>query len=241
MCSQEAASTGHYLATQAAMEILVQGGNAVDAGVAAGIALGVVEASHVSVGGVAPIIIKMADAAVPVTIAGLGVWPRKADCAALRQGFGDVVPRGVWRPVPPAAPAAWIEALRRFGTMSFADVAAAAIRLARDGFPVTQLFHDTIRGGMTTLAAWPSSAALLLPGGRPPQVGTLFVNTDTADALQYMADEDRAGSCEGREAGLVLARDAFYKGDIAHKIAAFMAAEDGLLGLDDLAGYEVEV
>src|SRR4051812_6770342 len=177
MCSQEAASTGHYLATQAAMEILVQGGNAVDAGVAAGLALGVVEASHVSVGGVAPIIIKMADAAAPVTIAGLGVWPRKADCAALRQRFGNAVPRGVLRTVTPAAPAAWIEALRRFAPMSSAAAAAPATRPARAASPATQLSHDPTRGGMTPLAPWPPSAALLLPGGRPPQVGTLFVNT----------------------------------------------------------------
>lgn len=239
MCRREAVSAGHYLGTQAAMEILAAGGNAVDAGVAAGLVLSIVESCHVSLGGVAPIIIRMADAAAPVTIAGLGTWPRTADIAVLRGRFGDNIPRGVLRTVVPAAPAAWIAALRRFGTMPFADVAGFAIDLARNGFPVTQLFHDTLENGVQALASWPSSAALYLRDGALPTPGTLFFNADAAAALQHMADEERTGI--GRDAGLQRARDAFYKGEIARKIADFIQSEGGLLDREDLAAYDVEI
>ena len=134
MCGREAISSGHYLATQAGMEILANGGNAVDAGVAAGLALGVIESTYVSVGGVAPIIIKMADARVPITVAGVGTWPRAATSTLFRDRFDGDIPPGIMRTVVPAAPAAWIEALRRFGTMSFAEVARPAIRFAGEGF-----------------------------------------------------------------------------------------------------------
>jgi gamma-glutamyltranspeptidase/glutathione hydrolase len=239
MCGREAVSSGHYLATVAAMDVLAAGGNAVDAGVAAGLALGVVEASHVSIGGVAPIIVRMADSPVPVTIAGLGTWPRKASCTAIRDRFGDNIPPGVMRSVVPSAPAAWIEALARFGTMTFGEVAASAIEFARNGFPMTDLFHDTLQEATDNLKLWPSSASLYLTDGRPPQVGSLFRNEELAATLQFMADEEKRG--DSRRDGLARARNAFYRGDIAHLIAGFITGQGGLLELDDLANYQVEV
>src|SRR5207249_11251764 len=115
----------------------------------------------------------------------------------------------------PAAPDAWITALRRYGTMSFGEVAAAAIRLARDGFPMYPLMAASLEKHAERHASWPSSAAVYLPNGRVPAVGDVFRQTDLGASLQYMADEEKAAlgrsaNGRGREKGLEAARDAFY-------------------------------
>jgi gamma-glutamyltranspeptidase/glutathione hydrolase len=95
-------------------------------------------------------------------------------------------------------------------------------------------------------ASWPSSAAVYLPNGRPPRAGDIFRQGDLGASLQYMADEEKAAlgrnrNGRGREKGLEAARDAFYRGDIAKKIVAFMKAEGGLLSAEDLAEYHSPV
>ena len=101
-----AISAGHELATQAGMEILKNGGNAVDAGVAAGMALGVLHCDLVNFAGVAPIMVRMADTGKTVTIDGLGVWPKLASVDFFEKEFGGEIPQGILRTVVPAAPAA---------------------------------------------------------------------------------------------------------------------------------------
>ena len=107
---------------------------------------------------------------------------------------GGKIPKGVLRTVVPAAPDAWITALRRYGTMSFGEVAAAAIRLARDGFPMYPLMAASLKRHEADHRAWPSTAAIFLPNGRPPEAGEVFRQTDLAASLQYMADEERAAA-----------------------------------------------
>src|ERR1700757_3410311 len=119
-------AAGHYMAAQAGFQMLEAGGNAIDAGVAAGIATAVLEGVHVSFAGVAPIIIYLADTKKVTTISGLGTWPAAANAEYFRTRHGGKIPLGVERTVVPAAPDAWITALEQFGTMSFADVAAPA-------------------------------------------------------------------------------------------------------------------
>src|ERR1700755_487105 len=116
-----------YLAAEAGFKILEAGGNAVDAGVAAGITLGVVQPEYVNVAGVAPIILYSAEENRIVTIAGLGTWPRALDRDLFKKHHGSKIPSGVLRTIVPAAPDAWITALSRYGTMSFGDVAEGAI------------------------------------------------------------------------------------------------------------------
>ena len=121
-------ASGHYMASLAAFEVLEAGGNAIDAGVAGGLALGVLESALVSVAGVAPIMIYLADSREVITISGLGTWPKAASCAYFQDKHGGAIPKGVERTVVPAAPDAWITALERYGTMRFGDVAAADVR-----------------------------------------------------------------------------------------------------------------
>ena len=117
-------SSSHYLASQAGARMFERGGNAVDAGVAAGIALSVVHSDQVQFSGVAPMVIYLAERDEVVTIAGLGGWPRATRADDLIAARG--IPLGVQRTVVPAAPDAWILALERYGTMRFGDVASAA-------------------------------------------------------------------------------------------------------------------
>ncbi|MCC6470841.1 MAG: gamma-glutamyltransferase, partial [Alphaproteobacteria bacterium] len=125
---------GHYGAAHAAFRVLEAGGNAIDAGVAAGIALGVLQSDIVNVAGVAPTLIYSARQDEVFSVAGLGTWPKAASAEFFRKNHGGKIPSGVLRTVVPAAPAAWIAALDRFGTMSFGEVAAGAIYFAREGF-----------------------------------------------------------------------------------------------------------
>ena len=239
MGTRHAASAGHYLAAEAAFQILEAGGNAVDAGVAGGIALGVLESEYVGVAGVAPILIYLAKTGEVVTLDGVGGWPQAATSDYFQKNHNGVIPKGVLRTVVPGAPSSWIEALSRYGTMSFAEVAEAAIRFASQGFPMYPMMAEMLAGEATSLAAWSSSAAIYLPGGRSPKVGELFLQRDLGRTLRYMADEERkARKRGGRKAGIKAARDAFYKGDIARTIAKFYQENDGLLSYDDLASYK---
>ena len=134
MARRHVVVSGHYLASLAGLQILEAGGNAIDAGVATGLAIDVLESEFVGFGGVAPVMIHLASGETQV-ISGVGVWPQAASIEHFHRNFGGRIPEGLLHSVVPAAPSIWIAALARFGTMSFAEVAAAAIRFARDGFP----------------------------------------------------------------------------------------------------------
>ena len=233
-------ASGHYLATQAALQILEAGGNAIDAGVAGGIALGVVHSQYVNVAGVAPIIVYLAAEHRVETISGLGGWPR-AVTPDYFERRGGRIPEGVLRTVVPAAPDAWITALERYGTMRFTDVAAAAIRFAGQGFVMYPHMAQIIAAHAQDYARWPSNAAIYLPDGQPPRVDELFVQADLAASLQYMADEERAAEHRGRDAGLGAARSAFYRGDIAQAIVRYHRENGGLLAEADLAQFRAAV
>jgi len=232
-------SAGHYSATHAGFQILEAGGNAIDAGVAAGIAVGILQTDRVNFAGVAPMMIYLADKREIINIDGLGIWPKAASLNYFHEKHGGKMPPGILRTVLPAAPAAWITALERYGTMSFGEVAREATRLAREGFAMHGFMADYIADNVEGYKRWPSSTAVFLPNGRPPQVGERFVQTELAASLQYMIDEEAAHRSKGRAAGLKAARDAFYKGDIAQKIARYHKDNGGWVTLEDLAGYEV--
>jgi gamma-glutamyltranspeptidase / glutathione hydrolase len=237
--TRHAVSAGHYLAASAAFSIMEAGGNAIDAGCAAGIALGVLQPDLVNVAGVAPIMIRLADGTVE-SIAGLGWWPKSLPADLFMREHGGKIPDGVLRTVIPAAPDAWITALERHGTMRFADVAASAIRFAGEGFAVYPLLATSIAAHEHEYRRWQSNTAIFLPGNRVPKAGETFVQSDLARTLQFMADQDRAAGPD-RKAGLHAAHDAFYRGDIAREIAAFQKHEGGYLTMQDLAEYRSRI
>ena len=243
--SRHAVSAGHYLAAAAGFAILEAGGNAIDAGCAAGIALAVLHPDEVNVAGVAPIMIRTAPqgnkAGKVVTIAGLGHWPARFPADLFMREHGGKMPLGLLRTVVPAAPDAWITALSDYGTMSFGAVADAAIRYAREGFAVFEYMAAMIKQYEDGYRSWPSNAAIFLPGGKVPKVGDRFLQTDLANTLQYMVDQERAAGGgrggRGRLAGLAAARAAFYCGDIAETIVRYHEQNGGYLARDDLANF----
>src|SRR5439155_1614270 len=125
-----AVAAGHALASEAAARVLSAGGNAIDAGVAAGITLGVVHPDMVSVAGVAPILVHVAGTGQTWQVSGVGPYPRVSTVEYFERRHGAQIPPGLGRTVVPAAPAAWCAALERWGTMSFADVEGFAVDVA---------------------------------------------------------------------------------------------------------------
>lgn len=237
-----AVSAGHALATHAAAEVLRDGGNAIDAGVAAGIALGVLESELVSVAGVAPIILYSAKQDRVISISGVGPWPTLTDPSVFARDYGGQIPVGILRTVVPAAPEAWITALDRYGTMNFDQIASFAIDFANNGFHMYPLMAGLIDKNRSNFERFANNADIYLPGDKVPPVGELFFQKDLGRSLQFMADEARAAAVRGgRGAGLAAARDAFYRGDLASAMLDYHKNQGGWLRADDLAGFRVDV
>ena len=233
-------SSGHYLASQAAFQILEAGGNAVDAGVAAGLALGVVQSEFVNIAGVAPIVIYLAESGRVVTVSGLGPWPKAATLELFLTEHDGKIPAGLRRTVVPAAPDAWCTALERWGTMSFADAIAPAMEHARRGFPVSAFSAYQMGANADKYRRWPTSIALYLREGRAYRLGEVLVQSELADTLGRMvAAEKKTGG--SRAAGIRAARDEFYRGETARRIAEFHRQNNGPLTAADLADFSVEV
>jgi gamma-glutamyltranspeptidase / glutathione hydrolase len=194
-----------------------------------------------SFSGVAPMLIYLADRDETVSIAGLGWWPRALNIETFIRDHNGTIPMGILRTVVPAAPDAWILALQRFGTMSFGDVAASAIRYARDGFAVHAVMATFLQDKVEDYRRWPQNTAIWHRDGAPLAEGDRLVQTDLGRTIQFMADQEKAAAGRGRDAGLAAARDAFYRGDIARTIAKYHRENGGLLTEHDLAEYRSEV
>ncbi|HEY3190540.1 MAG TPA: gamma-glutamyltransferase [Solirubrobacteraceae bacterium] len=238
--SRWAIAAGHPLAAEAGARLLGAGGNAVDAGVAAGICLGVVHVDMVSVAGVAPILVHLAKSRETFQVSGVGPYPAQSTPEFFRTRHGGQIAPGLARTVVPAAPDAWCTALERWGTMSFAEVVAPALEHAERGFPLSSFSAYQMSANADKYKRWPSSTALYLNDGRPRRMGERLVQRELAETLGRMvAAEKRAGG--SRAAGIRAARDEFYRGETAKRIAEFHRSEGGPLSLADLANFSVEV
>ena len=254
-------SAGHYLASAAGYRILEEGGNAIDAGVASGIAINVTEPHHTSFGGVAPIIIYHAASDTVVAISGLGRWPRAASIEYMNQHAGGEIPVGILRSIVPSAADAWLTALEKYGTMSFEQVVTPALELAEDGHPVSAYVQASLsalsplskvedesraaEAGVPTdesgLPVWEANRAIIAPNDKPLEVGELLVQKDLARTFRRLIEVERAHSSKGREAAIRAARDFFYKGEIAEEMARFSQEQGGLLTLQDLKDFSVKI
>lgn len=238
------AAAGHYLATAAAYRILEQNGNAIDAGVAAGLVLNVTLPQYTSFGGVAPLMLHNAARDETVTLAGLGRWPQAASVDYFHRHHGGELPSGVLRTVTPAAADAWLAALQGYGTMSFEQVVAPALELAEGGFPIPHSLHRALvreeskfANGRRDAAAWAATQAVFFPGGRALPAGAVAVQPALARTFRRLAAAERGAA--SREAGLQAARDLFYRGEIAAEMAQFNQEQGGLLTMADLAAFAV--
>lgn len=238
---------GNNLSVEAGYRILEQGGNAVDAAVAAVLTATVTEQDHIGLGGEMPMLIKMAGKPV-VAISGVGVAPAKATVEFYQHRQAEPWEEG--RTIPPI-PGAGIRAaitpglvdglliaLEKYGTMSFEQVAAPATERA-DGFPIPEIFSQYLSMDERILRFWPASMKFYFPNGSVPKPGDLVHMPDLAGTLRDMAAAEKKAHGD-RVAKIQAVHDYFYKGPIAKKIADFNQANGGFIAYQDMANFKAE-
>lgn len=242
-------AAGHYLAAAIGLSTLERGGNAVDAGVAAGFAVALLKPQSVGIGGEVPILIHLANEHRSVAVNGQGWAPRAATIEWFRTHNIRLIPSDGFLPATvPAQFAAWCTALRDFGTRSLAETLGPAVDLAEGGFPMyTALRNGIDRVGDRFAHEWPTSAAIYLDNGAAPGEGTLVRNPDWARTLKGAIDASLRAEHQGRAAAIQAAIDYFYTGPVAQQAVAFATnnhvldgsgeAHAGLLALEDFARY----
>ncbi|MFN8061055.1 MAG: gamma-glutamyltransferase family protein [Vicinamibacterales bacterium] len=234
-------AAGRHYSVQAGMRMLERGGNAIDAGVAAVFAASVVEISHFGFGGESPVIIYDARTQKVVVINGQGTAPAKAT-PALYAAKGKVDSNGPHGATLPAVVDAMAIALQTYGTMRLEDVMAPAIELA-DGFPMYEFLRNFFVSQRKLTEQWEWSKKTYYPDGHVPDVGEIFRQPNLAKTLRAIVAAEQAAvkGAKDRRAAIQAGRDAFYKGDIAKRIAAGVQAEGGVMSYDDLASYKGKI
>src|SRR6059058_184178 len=234
-----AVASVNLLATAAGIRVLKNGGNAVDAAVAAAAVLGVVEPFSCGIGGGGFMVIYNARDHKVTTIDSREKAPQafRADsfidpATGKPISFSEGVTSGLGVGVP-GTPRLWEQALARFGTMPLAEALAPSIGIARGGFEVDQTFHDQVASNSSRFQDFSSTRALYLPDGQAPAVGSIFRNPDLARTYQQLAGHGM---------------NAFYGGDVANAIVttvqrpplvpgATRIVRPGLMTAQDLAAY----
>lgn len=223
-----AVATVHPLATQAAMSAFEQGGNAVDAAVAAGLTLGVVDGFNSGIGGGCFILIRRANGEV-IALDGRETAP----AAATRDLFirdGQAVPElsqtGALAVGVPGQLAAFAEAVSRFGKLKLTDLLLSAAEVAQQGFALDAAYVERLRSVADDLAKFPDSRAIFLQAdGRSWPAGHELKQPDLARTYRSIATQGIGW---------------FYRGAFAEATDAWMKAHDGLLTVEDFARYEVK-
>ncbi|MER5464696.1 gamma-glutamyltransferase [Streptomyces sp. NPDC002668] len=237
-------SSTHWLASQCAMAVLEDGGNAYDAAVAAGFVLHVVEPHLCGPAGELPIILAPADGEVRV-LCGQGPAPAGASVGHYRALGLELVPgTGPLAAAVPGAFDAWMVLLRDHGTKSLSDVLRYAIGYAEDGHAPVERVGETVESVRELFETeWPSSAEVYLPGGRAPAPGELLRNPVLAATWRRLIAETSGG---GRVAGIEAARKVWSEGFIAEALVRQSARptldtsgqrHTGTLTAADLAGW----
>ena len=231
-------STGHPLVTSAALEVLLKGGNAFDAGAASMLVGGVVEQDLYSLGGEGLVLVYPVREKKVTSINGQGWAPKAVDVDWYLSRGKTVEGAGLDPAVVPGTLHAALTVLEKWGTQSFETVAARAIEYARDGFPIRQSTVDTIRRQREFMRTWPGNERTWLkPDGSFYAAGDTIKLPGLARTLTRMVEAERAAKGKGRAAGIVAARDRFYKGDIAKEMVAFLQQHQAPFDLSDFAEY----
>jgi len=230
-------AAGRHYSVSAGVRILQQGGNAVDAGVASVLAASVCEISHFGFGGEAPTMIYDAKTKEIIVINGQGPAP-KAATPALFAERGLVPGNGPLGATIPAMLDAMALALEAKGTMHLDQVLQPAIELA-DGFPMYEFLRNFFVSERKATEQWEWSKKTYYPDGRVPEVGEIFRQPNLARTLRAIAAADKASFAKthNRVTAIHAGRDAFYTGDIAHRIADADKAAGGVFTYDDLASF----
>jgi len=214
------------LAAQAGVRILEQGGNAVDAAIATNAVMGVVEPMMNGIGGDLFAIVYDAKAKKLYGLNASGWAPKGLTIEFLRkQGIRAMPQQGVNSITVPGAVDGWQKLADRFGRKKLTEDLAAAIRTARDGFPLPEWTAAYWAGQVDYLRGDESATQTYLPGDRPPKLGEIFRNPDLAWSLEQIAQKGR---------------DGYYKGEIAAKIVEVIQKHGGTMTAQDLSEYSSE-
>lgn len=213
--------SGSPIASQVGREILLQGGNAVDAAVAIGFALAVVHPEAGNIGGGGFMIIRLRDGRVQA-LDYRETAPGRATRDMYRSAGEEASVTGHLAAGIPGAVAGLTEAHRRYGRLPFSTVITPSIRLANDGFVMDEYRSLSISGDSARLALFPASRATFLPADRPPVAGSRFHQPELGGTLEAIRDSGAAG---------------FYSGRVAELIVAEMERGGGLITRGDLAAY----
>ena len=239
-------TSGHYLASAAGFRILAQGGNAIDSAAATCLVLTLVEPQNAGLGGEAPTLIYSAKDRKIYSVCGMGWSPQAFTMDWCRQNRIGMIPGDGYLPAcVPATIDTWCLALARFGTMTFAQIAAPAIQLAEGGFPLYPGLRATIALYEELFTRkYPTTGKIYLPAA------AIVRNPDWANVLRQMIASEFACR-KGRVAGIEAARDVFYKGSVTEKILDFInrfpiqdatgQAHTGLLSYEDMADWHASL
>jgi gamma-glutamyltranspeptidase / glutathione hydrolase len=213
-------ATGHPLASAAALDVLKDGGNAVDAALCASGVLSVVKSYHCGLGGDAFGIFYSAKERRVLVLNGSGRSPR----LLRREAYSGSIPHlGILAASTPGAVAAWFEAASKLGSRAIGDLLKPAIEYADNGFPVFPHLAKVIRSSRNALSGDPAWAAIFLPNGEAPEVGELLVQKDLASTLRVIASGGR---------------ESFYAGDIARSLVGKSDGCGGCFSWQDFAEHQ---
>ncbi len=220
------AATSQPLATQVALDILKQGGSAVDAAIAANAMQGLVEPTGCGIGGDLFAIVWDAERQKLYGLNASGHSPYSLTLEYFKeQGIERVPARGPISVSVPGCVDGWFELHKKFGRLPMSSVLAPAIEYARRGFPVSELIAHYWKLNVPILKEWPGFVETFTIDGGAPEKGEVFKNPHLADTYQKIAERGR---------------DVFYKGEIARTINAYMKRVGGFLSYKDMADHKSE-
>jgi len=218
------AATSQPLATQVALDILKKGGSAMDAAIAANAVLGLVEPASCGIGGDIFAIVWIAKEKKLYGFNGSGRAPKSLNIDYFIDKQMKYIP--FYGPLPVSVPGCvdgWFEMHNKFGVLPMVEILQPAIDYSRNGFPVSEVIAYEMESNYKNLVEIPGFAETYLINGKPPKKGEIFKNIDLANTYEKIA---------------IKGRDAFYRGEIARTIDAFMSKHNGFLSYEDLASHK---
>ncbi len=218
-------ATSQPLASAAALRVLQEGGNAVDAAITAAAVLNVVEAPMTGIGGDMFALLYMQEEGKPTALNGSGWAGSKATIDDLKSRGMDRIPGGISSVSVPGAVAGWFKLHERYGTLPMSRLLQPAIEYAENGFPVSEIIAGQWQGAEEKLRRNDAAARTYLIDGRAPRHGEVFRSPDIAQTFRLLADEGR---------------DAYYKGSIARRIVATSDELGGFLTMADFEEFDAQ-
>ena len=223
LASSAMAATSQPLATQVALDVMKDGGNAIDAAIAANALLGLVEPTGNGIGGDIFAIVWDAKTRRLYGLNGSGRSPKSLSLDWFKtNGFDSIPPHGPLPVTVPGAVDGWFMLHDRFGEKPMKDLLRPAIDYARNGFPVSQLIAYYWERSVPILGKFPGFIEQFTDDGAAPREGEIWRNLGLATTLESIANEGR---------------DVFYRGHIAKSIARYMQENGGFLSYDDLESH----